>query len=261
MAKQKKKQKKKGSGAEDSGGPGRVFYLVLGGLVIAGGAALLMARGDGGGNASPQPVSLSESSVEADPAAGVSLGPEDAPVTVAEFVDYQCPSCAQFAGLAGKMLRRNFVQTDTARWILYDFPLGSFPNSIPAAVAARCAGDQGAYWQMEELLFARQQEWGGERNPRGEFMEYAGLLGLDRDRFRSCFEERRHLDEIRASRSYGESLGVGRTPTVFVNGERVQTLSYQSVARHIREAWSRAASQGDGAGGGASASQGDGTGR
>lgn len=238
--------KKSGEGSGGSSTPGKMFYLVLGGLVVAGGVGLLMARGGSGpGEGAQAPVPVSASSAEADPGAGVSLGPEDAPATVMEFADYQCPHCAQFAGLAGKMLRRNFVQTDSARWILYDFPLGNFPNSIPAAVAARCAGDQGAYWQMEELLFARQQEWGQERNPRGELVDYAERLGLDTGRFRTCLEERRHLDRIMASKRYGESLGVRGTPALFVNGRRVQT-SYEAVARAIREAWSRSGSQGAG---------------
>lgn len=240
-------KKKSGSGSGDSTTPGRVFYLILGALVVAGGVGLLMARGGGdSGGSAPEPLPVSASAAEADPEAGVALGPQDAPATVKEFVDYQCPHCAQFAGLAGKMLRRNFVRTDSARWVLYDFPLGNFPNSIPAAVAARCAGDQGAYWQMEELLFARQQEWGQEGNPRGKLVGYAERLGLDTDRFRTCLEERRHLDEIMASKRYGESLGVRGTPTLFVNGQRVQT-SYQAVARQIREAWSRAEAGGAGA--------------
>lgn len=230
-------KKGKKSPGEDGSGPGVKFYLVLGGLLLAGVVALWMARGGDDAGQRPQPVSAT--AVEANPAAGVAIGPEDAPVTIMEFVDYQCPHCAQFASLTGKMLRRNFVQTDSARWILYDFPLGTFPNSVPAAVAARCAGDQGSYWAMEEVLFARQQDWGNERNPTGTFVDYAEDLGLDTESFRRCVEEQRHMEQIMASRRYGRQLGVKSTPTIFVNGEPLPTsqMGYQSLAERIRQAW------------------------
>ena len=225
------------SAGEDGSGPGMKFYLVLGTLLLAGVLALWLARGGDEAGQRPQPVAAT--AVEADPAAGVALGPEDAPVTIMEFVDYQCPHCAQFASLTGKMLRRNFVQTDSARWILYDFPLGTFPNSVSAAVAARCAGDQGRYWAMEEVLFARQQDWGNEGNPTGNFVDYAEELGLDTDNFRQCVEEQRHMEQIMASKRYGEQIGVNSTPTIFVNGEPLPTsqMGYQSLADRIRQAW------------------------
>lgn len=228
---------KRSSGSEDETGPGKIFYLVLGGLLLAGVAALYMARDGGGGGGEPQPVTAS--SVEADPEAGVALGPADAPITFKEFVDYQCPHCAQFASLTGKMIRQNFVRTDSARWILYDFPLGTFPNSVPAALAARCAGEQDRYWEMEEILFGRQQEWGNERNPRRTFVEYAERVGLDTDSFRECLEEQRHLDQVMASRRYGQQLGVNSTPTIIADETTLSAreLSYESLAERIRDAW------------------------
>lgn len=230
--------------ANDGSGPGRTFYLILGGLLVVGVAALFMARGGDGDGGEPEPVSAS--SVEADPEAGVATGPADAPVTIKEFVDYQCPHCAQFASLTGKMLRRNFARTDSVRWILYDYPLGTFPNSLPAALAARCAGEQGRYWQMEEILFGRQGEWAGEGDPAGTFADYAERIGLDTDAFRTCLEERRHLEEIMASRRYGQQLGVGGTPTIFLNGRKLSTreLGYEPIARLIRAAWDSASAAG-----------------
>lgn len=238
-------KKSGGTSSGDGSGPGRTFYLVLGALLVAGVVALFMARDGGEGDQGQAPQPVSETSVEADPEAGVAIGPADAPVTIMEFVDYQCPHCAQFASLTGTMLRRNFVQTDSARWILYDFPLGTFPNSVPAAITARCAGEQGSYWEMEGLLFSRQQEWGSEGNPTGTFVDYAERVGLDTDAFRTCLEEQRHLDDIMASRRYGQQLGVSSTPTIIVNGEHIpnRELSYESLARRIRAAWDSAAGE------------------
>lgn len=232
-----------------SGGPGTMFWIALVALVVAGGGWLVLARGGDDGSAGERPQPVSATSVEADSAAGVGVGPEDAPAVVWEFVDYQCPHCAQFAGFTGQLLRQNLVQTDSLRWVLYDFPLGNFPNSVPAAMAARCADAQGRYWTMEELLFARQGEWGNARNPGGVLVDYAEELGLDGDAFRQCLEEQRYLETIMASRAFGDQLGVNSTPTIFFNGRRLpahpDSLSYENIAGLVREAW-RSADAGGG---------------
>lgn len=242
----------KPKGSKNSEGPGRLFYGAMAALVVAGAAALwwMAAGGDEGGTAAPQPVPVS--SAEADADAGVAVGPEDAPVTVMEFVDFQCPHCAQFNGFTGKLIRQNYVhEQGLVRWIFYDFPLGSFPNSIPAALAARCAGAQGEFTSMHDMLLARQSEWGREGNPTRTFVGFAEELGLDTGDFRSCVEDRRHLEEIRASQKYGEQLGVNATPSLFVNGERLSGVpSYQQLEQLVRRAAAEADTASSGAGGG-----------
>lgn len=226
----------KGQGSGGGGGPGKIFYSVLALLVVGGGVALWMARGDGSSGQSaarPSPVSTAE----ADPGAGVVMGPRDAPVTVAEFADYQCPHCAQFQGFTGRLIKQNFVKDrGVVRWVHFDFPLGSFPNSVPAAIAARCAGNQGAFWQMHDWLLANQSAWGRESDPTGVFVDRAESMGLDTDRFEACVEEQRPLNRIRASRAYGKRVGVSATPTIFVNGEKLPGVpSYETLARVIQQ--------------------------
>lgn len=227
---QQKAPKGKGRPAgttEGSGGGNRLFYLLAIAIVVAGVTWLLVARNRGIGQsvALPTPaefVSRAEE-VEADPSVGMSLGPQSAPVELYEFVDFSCPHCATFAGFAGKLLRQNYVETADApvHWVTYDYVLGNFPNSVPAAIAARCAGDQGRYWPMHDLLFARQTSWYTSRTPNDVFADLAEQVGLDMGAFRECVSEGRHLDEIIASRKYGDELGVGSTPTLFLNGERL----------------------------------------
>lgn len=231
-------------GAKQSGGGGRLFYILLGLVAVGGIAFLLLAGGGDEGAARPLPAWAAD--VEPDPAAGVGLGPDEAPARIMEFADYQCPHCAQFGTFTGKLIRQNFVeQRGLARWVLYDFPVG-FPHSISSSVAARCAGEHGqeAFWAMHDLLLARQADWGRTDAPGRLFGGYARDLGLDADRFRACFDERRPLEEILASRSYGEQLGVQGTPTLFLNGRRLDAreYSYEALETLIRAAADSAAS-------------------
>lgn len=235
--------------ASGDGGPGKGFYLLLGVLAAGGIAALLLAGGGGGEELGP--LTLRETSVEADSGAAAAVGGrEDAPVTLVEFADYQCPACAQFAAFTGRLLRQNYVREGVLRWVFHDFPLEQHPNAVPAALAARCAGVQGRYWEMHDLLFANQADWAGDSSPRDKFDEYGERIGLDGDRFGSCYSERRFVEEIVASRKYGIQLGVASTPTVFIDGRQVRG-GYETMERAIQEALERR-----GAGEGASASSG-----
>lgn len=205
----------------------RWFYVALGVLVVAGVVFLVTA---GGGEPEPlPPLSQADLNVSADSGAAVVEGPDDAPVTVLEFADYQCPHCAQFAALPGPAIRRDYVREGTVQWRFYDFPLSSQTNAIPAAIAARCAGEQGRFWEMHDMIYARQTEWAARGSPRGHFEDYAEEIGLDADAWGTCYVERQPLDRIIASRRFGEQKGVSGTPTIFVNGRRVDDWSYRAL--------------------------------
>jgi protein-disulfide isomerase len=151
---------------------------------------------------------------------GIARGSEDAPVRVEEYMDYQCPYCAMVARLTVPGIIERYVETGQVRYILYDFPVHPGENSYLAAEAARCAGDQGAYWRMHDVLLGRLSEWSQEGNPTGRFREYAEQLGLDMDAYRTCMSERRHRDVVLASRRRGEQQGINSTPTFVINGEQ-----------------------------------------
>lgn len=247
----------------DGGGPGKVFYSVLALLVVGGGVALWMARDGGESSGSSAGAPAPVSTAEADPSSGVAMGPEDAPVTVAEFADFQCPHCADFQGYTGRLVKQNYVEDrGVVRWVHFDFPLGSFPNSMPAALAARCAGNQGAFWQMHDWLLGNQSAWGRESDPTGVFVDRAESLGLDADRFETCVEEQRPMERIQASRAYGKRVGVNATPTIFVNGERLPGVpNYETLTKVIESELQSAGVETSGSGSsssGASASGGGG---
>ena len=238
----------KGEGQES--GPGRWFWAVLGIVAVGGVGGLLLA-----GNGSPEPLgplSQADVDVEADSGAyAAAVGPADAPVTVREFADYTCPHCARFAALPGPALRRDYARSGQVRMLFYDFPLRRQGNSIPSALAARCAGAQGEYWAMHDKLFSEQGDWVREGSPEGTFADYADELGLDVGAFNECYSERRFLEEIMASRRYGDQLGVTGTPALFVEDTQAQNYAYETVASLIDEELAA-----DSVGGGASATGG-----
>ena len=245
MARRGKGGKTQGGGRE---GAGRGFYIGLAVLVVAGVAALVVA-GRSRDEPATRPLSVAELDAGADPAAGVATGPEDAPVMVLEFTDFQCPVCKQFNALTGRLLRQSVAGPEgPARWISYDFPLDQHANALPAALAARCAEAQGRYWEMHDLLLARQEEWASDDTPTDRFVRLARELGLDTGAFETCLAERRYIDRVVASRRFGEQLGVSGTPTIFVNGEPVRERSYVVLEEKIRSLAAGAADGGRGEG-------------
>ncbi len=214
------------------------------GLVLAAVAGLSWTLLGCGENEPPPPPIDTLAAVEADSSAGVPIGRADAPVTIWEFVDYQCPHCAQFSSFTGRLIRQNYVDNGgPVRWIMYDFVIGSFPHSIPAALAARCAGEQGQYWPMHDVLLARQNRWAVVDRPTPVFRDFAEELGLDLGAYDACMSERRGLMEIAAARQYGTQHGVNSTPTIFLNGRRLEVMetSYEGIEALIQAAVDSAA--------------------
>lgn len=237
-----------------SSGPGKWFYAVLAVLAVGGVAALLLA---GGG--APEPVGpLDQSTMQVEPDSGAyaaAVGPEDAPVTLMEFADYTCSHCANFASLPGPALKRDYVQTGQVRMLFYDFPLSQRTPAIPAALAARCAGDQGEFWAMHGRLFSNQSEWARSNSPEGHFADYARAIDLDMGQFNECYSNKKYVEEIMSSRRFGEQLQITGTPSIFVEGRKAQSYAYEAVSRIIEQelaaSGDSAAAGGDGGSSGA----------
>ena len=172
-------------------------------------------------NAEPYPQELDQY--------GVSVGPEDAPVVVREFADYQCPACARFSDAASR-LKQEYVESGKVRFVFYDMPLRQHANAMPAAQAARCAGDQDAYWDMQNLLFDRQTEWSGSDAPLAVFARYAGDLELDERRFRNCMITELHRESVEDSLMVARQLQVTSTPTVLVDNIRLTSPGWGQLS-------------------------------
>jgi len=146
-------------------------------------------------------------SVDDDPA----QGPADAKITIVEFGDYECGYCSRAFATVQQVVRE---YPDQVRVVYRDFPLSFHKRAVPAAVAANCAGDQGKYWEMHNLLMQRQRELGEDDLPR-----HAKSVGLDMDKFSACMDNpQAHVLEIQKDFEEGQAAGVTGTPAFFVNG-------------------------------------------
>jgi len=146
-------------------------------------------------------------STEGDP----SIGPEDAPVTIVEFSDYQCPYCQSWYLQTFDRLMAYYP--DQIRFVYRDLPLPGHPESLPAAEAANCAGEQGAYWKFHNALFSGKYTLG-----RAAYEQYAAALELDRAAFTTCLDDHRTQDEVMADAADATSLRLTGTPSFVING-------------------------------------------
>jgi protein-disulfide isomerase len=139
-----------------------------------------------------------------------SLGPKNAPVTIVEFGDFQCPFCR---GAEGSLKTVREKYGDRVRLVYVDFPLSFHNHAMQAASAARCAGEQGKFWQYHDALFADQSKLAPP-----DLKATAKKLGLDTAKFDACFEKGRYDDAIKSDLALGQKLDVNGTPTFLVDG-------------------------------------------
>jgi protein-disulfide isomerase len=144
------------------------------------------------------------------PAGAPSTGPADAKVTIVEFTDYQCPYCHRAQAVIDEVLAR---YPGKVRFVHLDFPLDGHPGAMPAARAARCAGEQGKFWEYHRSLMTAPGTL-----DEADLKARAGALRLDEGAFATCLSSSRHDDAIQASFRQGEEQGVTGTPAYFVNG-------------------------------------------
>lgn len=174
--------------------------------------------------------------VEIDTEGSYSLGDDDAPVVIVEFTDYQCPFCSRHFLQTYPQIKADYVDTGKVRYVFMDFPLSSIhPQAQVAAEAARCAGAQGAYLTMHDMLFTRQQEWGGRGDAAEIFSGYVGELGLDTAAFDECLQSGQQADAVLADLERGVALGVNGTPAFFLNGNFISGAQPYEVFRQAIE--------------------------
>jgi len=143
-------------------------------------------------------------------------GNPDAPVTIIEYADFQCPHCRDAVPMIDSLLKE---YGDKLRVVYRYFPLSMFANSMPAARAAEAAGAQGKFFEMHDLLFDKQEVWAGVSDSESIFMDYAKELGLDMDAFKAAYASDATEKRILENRDEGVKFGVTGTPTFFVNGK------------------------------------------
>ncbi len=241
--------------AEKKGGGLNGFYVVLGvTAVIAAGTLGWSVLQGGPSSAATTPIaSIVMGEIEdlaelVAMATGVERGDPNAPITIMEFGDFQCPSCQQFATFVKPPIDAEYVDKGIARFVFHDYPgVSSHPYAFLAARAARCALDQGAqyFWPFHDQLFSYQSTWAASPGPpMSLFEDCAATLGLDVGGFAGCLDSDRHADVVSANMRLGIELGVSRTPTIFVSkgdGRSIRVArwnefdAYQSVIDRMLE--------------------------
>lgn len=176
-------------------------YLIWGRAFYSRGPTTALGQG-----AASQAITRLDVSPDDDPA----LGPPGAPVTMIEFSDFQCPYCTKFHRETFRPLMGAYP--DSIRFVYRDYPVLG-PESVEAAMAADCAGEQGTYWEFHDRLFS-----GGLELGRATYLRYAEELALDVASLADCLDSGRFRDEVLADARDAAALGVTGTPTFFING-------------------------------------------
>jgi protein-disulfide isomerase len=155
-------------------------------------------------------------------------GTAKALVTIVEFTDFECPSCARQHPVLEKIMTEF---GDRVRLVVRDFPLSQHANARKAAEAAEAAREQGKYWEYAGVLFRNQSALGVDK-----LRQYATDLGLDRARFDAALESSKFAEKVQRDVIDGHKLGINGTPTLYINGRRISDNSYEAMKSAIETA-------------------------
>lgn len=148
-----------------------------------------------------------------------SKGPMEAPITIVEYLDFECEACKAYYSVTKQL---NEEYKDKIRFVVRYFPLPGHKNSMNSAMAVEAAGKQGKFWEMHDVLYENQEDWGEKAvSDPGIFEEYAKQVGLDMEKYNVDIKTQEIKDRINRDKSSGNSLGIQGTPTFFINGERI----------------------------------------
>jgi len=194
------------------------FIVIVVAVAMAAGIAVYWSRqssasGESAANAAPLAVNAGGGHIR---------GKAEAPLTLVEFGDYECPSCGYYYPMVEEVLRR---YPDKVKLEFHHYPLIQMhQHALAAAMAAESASEQGKFWEMHDKLYQHQSQWARDPNPEAQFLAFAAEIGLDANKFmrgmKSPDNERRILEDIQR----GSNAKVEGTPTFFINGVSLNPL-------------------------------------
>lgn len=160
------------------------------------------------------------------------LGNANAPVTIIEFSDFECPFCGKFYTETLPSIKENYIDIGKVKLVFRDFPLPFHPDAQKAAEAAECAGEQNKYWEMHDKIFENQNALSV-----ANLKQYAKGMGLDSAQFNACLDSGKMASEVQKDLADGQGYGVSGTPTFFINGiELVGAQPYSVFDQLIKQA-------------------------
>lgn len=151
-------------------------------------------------------------------------GDPNAPITIIEFSDFQCPFCARFHVQTLPSLLEEYIDAGKVKLVYRDFPIQSIhPNALPAAVAAECANEQGKYWEYHDTLFEKQNSWARQDSNSAilTFTQYAQDIELEMEQFNSCLGTGKYLQEVQNDLSDGRDYDITGTPGFFIGNDEI----------------------------------------
>lgn len=159
-------------------------------------------------------VSLSDDPINGNP---------NAPVTIVEFSDFQCPFCARFFAQTLPQIQQDYIDSGKVKLVFRDFPLESIhANARAASIAGECADDQKKFWPYHDKLFEGQTQWASlsANDAANTFQQYASELGLNSENFNSCLNSQKYSDEVNQDFQNGANYGVTGTPAFFIGNDK-----------------------------------------
>lgn len=165
-----------------------------------------------------------------------SLGSENAKITLTEFADFQCPACRSANDIPGQILA---AYPNQVKFVFRHFPLSSHPFAMISAQAAEAAGAQGKFWEMHDLLYEKQDEWGNLTSPLNRdgvlelYKGYARQIGINDATFAQAVSANAFADVINQDMSAGSASGVNATPSFYVNNVLVDEPSFAAIKKEI----------------------------
>ncbi|MDE0266547.1 MAG: thioredoxin domain-containing protein [Thaumarchaeota archaeon] len=160
------------------------------------------------------------------------IGDADAPITIIEFSDFQCPFCARFSSQTLPSIQEEYIDKGLVKLVYRDFPLQHIhPNAAVTALAAECADDQGGFKGMHDILFEKQGEWNraGPQDIIELLSGYASDTGIDAAEFEECVVMGTHVEDIRGDLEDGRAYGVTGTPGFFIGNDDVGYVSIEGA--------------------------------
>ncbi len=198
-----------------------VGYSLASGMKVSSGTAQVVQAPTAAAPAAPSDQDLTPPSLEG----GLVLGKADAPVTLLEFSDVQCPFCRKWVRETEDLIRKNYVETGKVKIVFRHYPLNFHPGAMPAAMAIECAAEQSqdAGWKMHDALFAEQDK----KDPSGNMVSFTtddiktwakSIAGLNQASFATCLDSNKYADKINQDMADGSAGGISGTPGFWVLG-------------------------------------------
>ena len=167
-----------------------------------------------------QPITELKISADNDPI----IGNSNAPITIIEFSDFQCPFCAKFHIQTLPKIMDEYIKEGKVKLVFRDFPIQSIhSNALLASVAAECANEQGKFKEMHDKLFENQNEWSSKDtdNLIILFNQYSLEMGIEKEKFDSCLKNEKYIKEIQKDLDDGRTYGVSGTPGFFIGNDEM----------------------------------------